>query len=501
LQLETLEVPLKMNTSQFNPAVAGAIAGIGAVVGVIAGAIKITVDWARGLDTLGDVMGGTNEEIAAMGYIAEKSGVGVDTFAQANVILEKGLLNVWGGLDKTGKALYQYGINVRNVNGTVKTQAQLTEDIAKKYKSLSTQQERVNFLTDVYGKSGAKLVDFFDTLNGEGGISAVEEKVKQLGLAIDPSRFEQFNRNLNELKLIGTGIAVSFTEQLMPSLESLLGWATDFLSAPIEQKLSMLADPLKLLFNFSDWFKKSTAEIDWGTVSENIASGIQSVDWAKGGLYVRQGVSNILQGIYTVVSEIDWGALGETTGNALAQLVAGLYGYPDWNALTLDFNNGFASLFGYTNNHAFADLKQDFSNGFVYIRQGWDGMLNGLKQAWENTSHDIENGVINLINRIIAAFNRIPNVDLPSIPNVGGSTSSSGNGGGSGGKRASGGAVIAGQTYDVAEFNKPEKFTPNSSGRIDPMSNTPVIDEDKIGKAVAKHLGMLLPSIIAIAQA
>ncbi len=488
-----------MNTSGWNPAVAGAIAGVGAIVGVVVGAIKITADWAKGLDTLDDVMGGTNEEIAAMGYVATKSGVGVDTFAQANVILEKGLLNVWGGLDKTGKALYQYGINVHNVNGTVKTQAQLTEDIAKKYKSLSTQQERVNFLTDVYGKSGAKLVDFFDTLNGEGGISAVEAKVKALGLAIDPSRFEQFNRNLNELKLIGTGIAVSFTEELMPSLESLLGWATDFMSAPIEQKLSMLADPLKLLFNFSDWFKKSTAEIDWGQISQNLASGISSIDWNTAGQYIHQGFMNIVEGLVNVFSEIDWGALGVALGGSINQMFLGLNGYVSWDELAVDFDNGFATLFGYTSNHAFNDLKTDFLNGFVYIRQGWDGMLNGLKQSWENTSKDIENGVINTINRIIEAFNRIPNVNLPTIPNVGGSTASGG--GGSPNRRASGGGVIAGQTYDVAEFSKPEKFTPNQSGRVDAMSSQPVLDEDKVGRAIAKHLSKTLPALIMLAKA
>lgn len=477
MKLEALEVPLNLSKKGFDIGIAGAIAGVTALAGVVGGMIKITFDWANGLDKLGDVMGGTNEEIAAMAFVAKKSGVGVEKFAQANVILEKGLLNVWGGLDKTGTALYQYGINVKNANGTVKTQTQLTDEIAKKYASLATQQEKVNFLTEIYGKSGAELVDFFDTLNGEGGISAVEDKVKRLGLAIDPARFEMFNRNLEELKLIGTGIAVSFTEKLMPSLEGLLGWATDFINAPIAEKLSMLADPLKLLFNFSDWFKRSVEEVDWTGLSQELAARIQSVDWANVGSYVREGVKNVIQGIVTIVSEIDWQALANSTGAALKGMVAGLSGYPDWNSFATDFNSKLNHAFDHARNYSMKDFQSD-----------WAKFIDGLKEAFQ-TFLDWANNQANMTpgRNVTGGFN---------TTSTGGNTGNNKNN-----KRASGGAVIAGQTYDVAEFSQPEKFTPTQSGRVDPVSNAVVIDEEKIGKAVARHMNLLFPAMIALAKA
>jgi hypothetical protein len=41
--------------------------------------------------------------------------------------------------------------------------------------------------------------------------------------------------------------------------------------------------------------------------------------------------------------------------------------------------------------------------------------------------------------------------------------------------RATGGSVFAGKSYDVVELNRPEVFTPNTSGRVDQKSDKPVI--------------------------
>jgi hypothetical protein len=74
---------------------------------------------------------------------------------------------------------------------------------------------------------------------------------------------------------------------------------------------------------------------------------------------------------------------------------------------------------------------------------------------------------------------------------MGGNTTTSGGGGGGNKGRASGGPVIAGQSYNVAEFYKPEVFTPNTSGRIDNKQETRVsvdIDYNRLAKVFAVEL-------------
>jgi hypothetical protein len=462
LDLEKLSLPLEVSDKAWKMGIAGAVAGVTALVGAMGLAIKTTFDWAGELDSIGDVMDVTNEQAAAFGFIARKSGVATETFTKGVVILSKGLVKADGSLDTTGKALETWGINVKDANGNLKNTTALMDDISKKYSTFGTQQEKVNFLTEIFGRNGAELVDFFDVLAKEGGMDAVTEKVKAFGLAIDPARYENFTRNLEEIKLIGTGLAVSFTEKLMPSLEGILDWTERFASAAPAEKFGMLADPLKMLFNLTDAFKQGVDETDWAGLSQKLADGINNIDWGLVGLYVRQGVKNVLEGIETVVQEIDWQALGDATGNALADLVAGLYGYPDWDALAVDFREGMGIVFSDMKNYALEnmmELGEILFNAIVKasapVLKAWEGLIESLKEKWQS--------LLNLITAVIASGS----TTTPGRNVTGGSESNGGSGGG--GRRASGGPVIAGQQYKVSEFFRPETFTPSSNGRVDPM--------------------------------
>jgi hypothetical protein len=286
IQLEKLVSKLELDNKGFKAGLVSAAAGVTALVAGMTVAIKATFDWAEDLDSLGDVMDGSKIKLAALAFVARKSGVGVDTLAKANVLLEKGLLKSNGQLDVTGKKLKEYGINVKDANGHVKDSVQLTDEISKKYAELSTQTERVNFLTEIYGKNGAALVDFYDTLAKEGGIDAVTKKVKAFGLAIDPDRYEQFNRNLEELKLIGLGLAVQFTEKVMPVLERFLGWLNKTAQSSsfndVKKKISRLLDDIlgggdKGVTLFDHHNKDKVAQPDfWNGVGTTIGNAIET---------------------------------------------------------------------------------------------------------------------------------------------------------------------------------------------------------------------------------
>lgn len=485
MDLEKLVLPLSVADKAFNKGVAVAAAGVTALVGAMGVAIKATFDWANELDSIGDVMDVTNEQAAAIGYIARKSGVATETFTKGVVILSKGLVKADGSLDTTGKSLETWGINVKDANGQLKSQTTLMGDIAKKYGSFATQQEKVNFLTETFGKSGAELIDFFDVLAKEGGIDAVTAKVEALGLVIDPARYENFTRNLEEIKLIGTGLAVTFTEQIMPALEGFLGWVTKFASSDPATQFQMfkdgIHDALGGLFNLTDMFEKGADAIDWAGLSTKLAEGINNIDWNTVGIYFRGGVLNVLQGIETIVSEIDWEALSVALGTAVADLTAGMFGYTDWTALGVDFNKGMNSVFG----------------GLTDFTITWQGFVDSLKAIWQ--------GFLDFITATKAQATATPGRSV-----VGGATNVTTGGGSSrpaqnqmvttpgrnvqgGNARASGGAVIAGQAYNVGEYG-PEKFTPSTNGRIDPLGagtselmraiQNSRMDENKLARAI-----------------
>ena len=252
--LEKLVIPIGFDTGML-------MASIDAVIGLVSGAVDRTREWAEGMDALGDVTGMSSDKLAAWSFVAKKAGVDIETLSNATVIMAKGLLDSTGELSTTGKALEDFGITVRDVDGNIRDQSALMDDIGKKYAEFGTQTERVDFLTNVFGRSGAKLVDVFDTMAAEGGIDKVKQKVEGLGLVLDPTQYEDFQRNLNEVDLTFTGLANTFTGPLLPAAESLLRTFTDWLQSPwvadavanIGQKIGQLASDIAVGVKTGNW--------------------------------------------------------------------------------------------------------------------------------------------------------------------------------------------------------------------------------------------------------
>jgi hypothetical protein len=254
--LEKLVIPIGFDTGML-------MAGIEAITGLISGAVDRTREWTEGMDALGDVTGMSEDKLAAWSFVAKKAGVEIETLSSATVIMAKGLLDSTGELSTTGKALQDFGVDVLDAGGKVRDQSDLMNDIGKKYAEFGTQTERVDFLTNVFGRSGAKLVDVFETMAQEGGIDKVREKVKDLGLVLDPTQYEEFQRNINEVDLTFTGLANAFTGPLLPGAESLLQTFTKWLQSP--------------------WIADAIANIGEkiGTLASDIATGIETGDWDK----------------------------------------------------------------------------------------------------------------------------------------------------------------------------------------------------------------------------
>ena len=378
MQLEKLVLPLEVGSQAFSTGIGIAIAGVTALVGAMAVAVKATFTWADELDSIQDVIGGTNEEAAALNFTLRKSGTDTETFNKSLVIMSKGLVKADGTLDTVGNAMKKWGIDVKDSNGNLKTQQQLIAEVSKKYSTFSTQQEKVNFLTEVFGRGGAEMIDFFDTLAQEGGIDAVTQKVKDLGLVIDPARYEQFTRSLEEIKLAGLGMAISFTEKVMPVFEGLLTWVNSFRGLSLTDALDKLTlDFSTLGTNFSNWAKS----IDWAQVSTDLIDGINGIDWATLGQNVGNGFKGVFDGLKTIVANVNWGGLFKAAGTAFLNFMAGLTGQGSW-----------------------ANVKATWTANMSQMKQIVSSALAIMKQAFLNTLNNIKNDVANIFSNIKASI-------------------------------------------------------------------------------------------------
>lgn len=413
-----------------------ALAGIGAVtaaLGAVAAAaglaVNATFKWAGELDSIQDVMGVTSKEAAALNFVLRKSGTETDKLTKGMVILEKNLVKADGTLDSSGKSLADWGIQALDVNGQLKNQITLTDEIAKKYSALSTQQERVNFLTEIFGKSGSELIDVFDTLAAEGGLDKVTQKVEDLGLAIDPQKYEDFQRNLEEVKLAFLGVAITVVDSLMPAFKGINEWWNS-----------------KGLPAFIEMNKWLGANIPIAISNSKRAWEGMTTYWRTNVIPVGNETTRLFTNMNTILRLID-------PQLSLQRVL--------WQALYLAVTP------------------------IISIYHNVTGALQGLRSALDFINRILEAG-ISAWNRYRSAASapiNIPSVSVPSVPSSAPGRTPA--------RRAFGGNVMAGQTYQVNERGQ-EFFTPNQSGKVAPAKSTTVKisdnDLDRLGRAVARAI-------------
>lgn len=439
MQLEKLILPFEVESKAGLAAIGAIGAAVAAASAAIVVAVKATFDWAAELDSIQDVMGVTNKEAAALNFVLRKSGTETDKLTKGMTILEKGLVRADGTLDTTGKKLEEFGISALDVNGRVKDQAKLFDEIGAKYNSFSTQQERVNFLTEIFGKSGAELIDVFDVLASEGGLEKTTKKVESLGLAIDPAKYENFTRNLEEIKLAGLGLAMTVVDSLMPALEG-----------------------------FNTW-------------------------WNNKGLPAAQDMKRWLDAKIPVAidtSKRAWTSMGNTYRDHVNPAVQELIDL--WNNL---------SAIATRLDPQVGDIAGKFTilGATQRVAVAWATVVNS---ALSIVTAALQ-GMNNILANGIALWDRLRGASaggIPAAPQSTGVISGRSTGGGLRSGRASGGAVIKGQSYNILELGKSEVFTPNQSGRVDKEANVTARltdnDIDRLAKTFARTLAPQLAKVI-----
>lgn len=470
MQLEGLVIPISLDAGLL-------LKGVSMVTGLIEGAVEQTFEWANGMDHLGDVTGMTADQTAAWSFVAQKAGVDVDSLANSTVILTKGLFDSEGQLSSTGKALEDFGISLTDADGNVRDSSALMKDVAAKYAEFGTQAERVEFLTNLFGRSGADLIDVFDVLAQEGGIDAVEQKVKDLGLAIDPDTYEQFTRNLEELKLAGQGLAVQFVNGLMPAAERVLEWAKQFQGMSPEEILSRLGELAEELpAKFQAW----TESVDWAKVSDNLVKGINSVDWAALGQKVGKAAQQIATGLANIFKGVKWKEIFGAIGTAFMEFATGLGGGSFQQFKTVWQNN-------------WNQAKEIVSRAMELAKQSVMDFLRSIPAAISSYFAQAYANLTEWIGKMLGALAGLTTgiAGASTLPSTGGSAGT----GGTLSAFATGGQ--AGGLSWVGEHgpelvNLPQGSYVNNSQTSNRMANQPVqayIDYDELARTLARVLG------------
>lgn len=205
-------------------ALAAAAAAIGLVTGAAIAAVPAFTDWAEQLDGIGDVLGTTSEESAALAVAIMGVGGNAEAITGQMAFLTRGLVDAKGELGPSGQAMEELGISFRDANGNLLSSTQIIQNVADKVGTMPDGLDKTRVMMKLFGKSGKDMSDALGAM-ANGGLSEADKKAKELGLSLSGEATDgaiQLNRQFAMLKLTGKGLMVSLGKDLAPAVQDLV---------------------------------------------------------------------------------------------------------------------------------------------------------------------------------------------------------------------------------------------------------------------------------------
>lgn len=203
---------------------------LGAVIGVAAAAagtalavmVKQSIDAMDGMSDLAQSTGNTVAELSSFAYIADIDGVSAESFSAALVKLTKSMSDTAQGTGEAQKGFAALGISVKNVDGTLKSNLTVLNEVATKFAGYRDGAEKTALAVNIFGRSGADLIPILN--RGADGINELREEAERLGIAFSDEASNaagDFNDTLTRLNAVKKGLANRIAQQLLPTLVNL----------------------------------------------------------------------------------------------------------------------------------------------------------------------------------------------------------------------------------------------------------------------------------------
>lgn len=170
----------------FTDSIANFITPITAVVGsagALAFLVKGAFDAADSLIDLSENLGISTSKLQEFEFAASQNGISAQQFNSQLDKFSRLIGDAAQGSKTAIDAFGKIGVSVTDAAGKLKTTDELFVEVSEKIQRVGSQAEQAAVLTDLFGKSGVKLVQVFK--DGPAGLAAYAEQARELGLVLD----------------------------------------------------------------------------------------------------------------------------------------------------------------------------------------------------------------------------------------------------------------------------------------------------------------------------
>ena len=237
-------------------ALVGLGAGLAVLTGAITGVAFASVSWAEKLDSVGDVLGTTTQESAALAVAAQHIGGNVEQLSSQMAIMTRGLFDATGAIGPTGEVLKGLGISFQDANGKILPTTDILQAVADKLGVMPDGLEKTQLMMDVFGKSGKDMSDMLGALAG-GGMAKFDAQAKAMGLSMSEDAVNgaiELNRSLKDMKMAAQGALVSLGTALLPIIKPLAEGFTNLAMKGVEFLREKIAIIMPTIQGIADAF-------------------------------------------------------------------------------------------------------------------------------------------------------------------------------------------------------------------------------------------------------
>lgn len=172
-------------------------------------------------------IGTSVENFSALSYAAGQSDISVEELEKGLAKLSKSLDDAKSGLTTSVDAFDRLKIDPKKFTDP----ADALSEISDRFKEMPNGVNKTSLAIAIFGKSGASLIPMLN--EGSSGIRELTDEARTLGKVFDQdaaAAAEKFNDDLDRLKARSSGVGISISNKILPSLNQYVGAMNEILS-------------------------------------------------------------------------------------------------------------------------------------------------------------------------------------------------------------------------------------------------------------------------------
>lgn len=323
--LKKLSASLKDGVEKAAKGATVALAGIAAGIAGIAAASKKFADTTDRIDKMSQAVGLSRQTFQELDYVFAQNGASMDS-------LQMGMKTLLEKANANSSAFKQLGVEVRNTDGSLKSQDDILKDAIRAFEGVANGQGKAILAQELFGRSAQDLMPTLNQVSGS--MDLLSERANDLGIVLSD-------------KAIDAGVKFGDT---MADVQNVLGAVINTAIEPLIPLITEAANKF----------------VEWATESDTLKNIMQSLGevivatWNNGvipailaGVAAVKGITIAFAIFNAVVSANKMVIIISAVIAALGAIVAGsILLYKNWNkvqtfmSITLEKIKGFFIILG-----------------------------------------------------------------------------------------------------------------------------------------------------------